>query len=63
MEMSKRNYYQSQLSSNSHNSRKTWKLINSLSKRQGKGLTSPDELMNPVNQQTTNDPTHIANIF
>jgi len=28
-----------------------------------KGLTSPDELINPVNQQPTNDLTHMANIF
>ena len=28
-----------------------------------KGLTSPDELINPVNQQPANDPTHKANIF
>jgi len=48
MEMSKRNYYQSQLSSNSRNPRKTWKLINSLIKGKEKGLTSPDELINPV---------------
>ena len=61
--MSKRNYCQSQLSSNSHNPRKTWQLINSLIKGKEKGLTSPDELINPVNQQPTNDPTNMANIF
>jgi len=63
MKISKRNYYQSQLSSNSHNRQKTWKLINSLIKGKEKGLTSPDELINPVNQQHTNDPTHMAKIF
>jgi len=51
MEMSKRNYDQSQLSSNSHNPRKTWKLINSLIKGKEKGLMSPDELINPVIQE------------
>jgi len=46
-EMSKRNYYESQLSSNSHDPRKTWKLINSPIKGNEKGLTSLDELINP----------------
>ena len=61
--MSKRNYYQSQLSSNSHDPRKTRKLKNSLIKGKEKGLTPPDEQINPVNQQPTNDPTHMASIF
>jgi len=38
MEMSKRIYCQSQLSSNSHNPRKIWKLINYLIKGKEKGL-------------------------
>jgi len=63
MEMSKRIYCQSQLSSNSHNPRKIWKLINYLIKGKEKSLTSPNELINPVNQQPTNDPIHMANIF
>jgi len=36
---------------------------NSLIKGKEKGLTSPDELINPVNQQPTNDPTRMANAF
>jgi len=57
MEMSKRNYYQSQLSSNSRNPRKTWKLINSLIKGKEKGSMSPNELINPVKSKTNNVPT------
>ena len=41
----------------------TWKLINSLIKGKEKGLTCPDELINPVNQQRTNDLTHMTNIY
>ena len=61
--MSERNYYQPQLSSNSHDPRETWKLINCLIKSKEKSLMSPDKLINPVNQQPTNDPTHMENIF
>jgi len=63
MEMSKRNHYQSQLSSNSQDPRKAWKQINSLIKGKEKSLTSTGELINPVNRQPTNDPTHTTNIF
>jgi len=59
METSRRNYYQSPVSSNSHDPRKTWNLINFLIKGKEKGSTSPDELIHLVNQQPTNDPyTH-----
>jgi len=63
MEMSKRNCYQSQLSSNSHHPRKTRKLINYLIKCKEKGLTSPDELINSANRQPTNFPTHLMIIL
>jgi len=53
--MSKRNYYQSQLSLNSHDPWKTWQTIVSLIKGKEKGLTFPDELIYPVNQQPTSD--------
>jgi len=40
MEMCKRSFYQSELSSNSHNPRKTWKLIHFLT-RQRKRFNVP----------------------
>jgi len=63
MEMNKKNCYQSQLSSNSHDPPKTWKIISVLIIGKETDLASPDELINPVNQQLTSDPTHMTNIF
>ena len=48
--MSKRDCYQSQLSSNSHDPPKTWKIISSLIKGKETGLASTDELIDPLNQ-------------